>query len=517
MLRPSLPDFPSLTAPAAAPARLRSAGEPAARPGSYAARAAAGTPSVAADAPDREARMNDRETRFSARDSQLLTLSRNGQTPLLPRMAPKAAAGALLLRTSDGETRTITKPTRIGSSSDNDWVLPDSFVSQHHVLLSPDGDALLVADVGSRNGTFINGARVQRGELRLGSCLVIGRTQLRVCSTGQDSLLIGNSAAMQQVRAQIQRFAPTGMAVLVLGESGTGKELVARSLHEQSGLRGDLIAVNCGALPKELIESELFGHERGAFTGAQRRHLGCFGEADGGTLFLDEIGELPLELQPRLLRALESKAIRPVGSTREVPVEVRIVAATHQNLALAVQQGRFRADLYYRLCGLEVMIPPLRARSQDVGPLVRHFLSESGGRLQACSIADSELALVAKQPWPGNVRQLRHAVLRAMHLAGPLLTASDIVGPGASPGSARASELGFLSAPGHAAEPTATVPVLGRRFADIERDIYAHALEQTGGNRRAAAELLDVPKSTLHDKLRRLGLVASRKSAAQPA
>jgi DNA-binding NtrC family response regulator len=193
------------------------------------------------------------------------------------------------------------------------------------------------------------------------------------------------------------------------------------------------------------------------------------------------------------------------------------VAATHQNLALAVQQGRFRADLYYRLCGLEVVIPPLRARSQDVGPLVRHFLSDSGGRLQACSIAESELVLVAKQPWPGNVRQLRHAVLRAMHLAGPLLTASDIVGPGASPGSARASELGFLSAPGLAAEATATVPVLGRRFADIERDIYAHALEQTGGNRRAAAELLDVPKSTLHDKLRRLGLVASRKSAAQPA
>lgn len=517
MLRPSLPDFPSLTAPAAAPARLRSAGEPAARPSSYAARATAGTPSVAADAPDREARMNDRETRFGARDSQLLTLSRNGQTPLLPRMAPKAAAGALLLRTSDGETRTITKPTRIGSSPDNDWVLPDSFVSQHHVLLSPDGDALLVADVGSRNGTFVNGARVQRGELRLGSCLVIGRTQLRLCGTGQDSLLIGNSAAMQQVRAQIQRFAPTGMAVLVLGESGTGKELVARSLHEQSGLRGDLIAVNCGALPKELIESELFGHERGAFTGAQRRHLGCFGEADGGTLFLDEIGELPLELQPRLLRALESKAIRPVGSTREVPVEVRIVAATHQNLALAVQQGRFRADLYYRLCGLEVVIPPLRARSQDVGQLVRHFLSNSDGRLPACSISDSELQQVAKQPWPGNVRQLRHAVLRAMHLAGPLLTANDIVGPGASPEHLRAGGLGFMQGLGHASDTTSNVPVLGRRFADIERDIYAHALEQTGGNRRAAAELLDVPKSTLHDKLRRLGLVASRKSAAQPA
>jgi DNA-binding NtrC family response regulator len=252
-----------------------------------------------------------------------------------------------------------------------------------------------------------------------------------------------------------------------------------------------LIAINCGALPRELVESELFGHERGAFTGAQRRHLGCFGEADGGTLFLDEVGELPLELQPRLLRALESRTIRPVGSSREVPVDVRIVAATHRDLAAAVNQGSFRVDLYYRLCGLEITTPPLRQRPQDIPQLVRHFLGELSGHLPRCEMADAELAAVARHPWPGNVRQLRHAVLRAAHLAGPQLRASDLLGEG---------------------EPTVVLPaegpvqLRGRRFVDIEREVYVAALAQTRGNCRAAAELLSLPKSTLHDKLRRLGI-----------
>jgi len=426
----------------------------------------------------------------------------DGRTPLLASAAAgprqRSVREALVLRTSSGETRAITRPTRVGSGPDNDWILADPYISQQHALLSPDGDCLRVADRGSRNGTFLNGARVQQGELLLGGCLQLGGLQLRLCAGEKSPLLLGDSAAMVHVRQQIERFAPTGLPVLILGESGTGKELVARSLHEQSGRRGDLIAVNCGALPRELIESELFGHERGAFTGAQRRHLGCFGEADGGTLFLDEVAELPLELQPRLLRALESRAIRPVGSSRELPVDVRIVAATHGDLQAAVARGTFRADLYYRLCGLEIVTPPLRKRAADIPLLVRHFLGELGGTVLPREIADAELAVVMRRPWPGNVRQLRHAVLRAAHLAtGPRLLASDLVGESAE-----------------ATGPEGAVQLRGRRFADLEREIYVAALAQTGGNCRAAAELLAVPKSTLHDKLRRLGIQLQRGSAA---
>ncbi|MFO0573612.1 MAG: sigma 54-interacting transcriptional regulator [Polyangia bacterium] len=425
------------------------------------------------------------------------------RTPVLPLLSDRprhrAAASGLLLRADSGEARSVTRPIRIGSARDNDWVLADPYVSHHHAVLQPHGDGLRVVDRGSRNGTFLNGACVQSGELRLGGVLQLGRTQLRLCSTGQDSLLIGDSPAMAAVRQRIERFAPTLLPVLIAGESGTGKELVARSLHEQSGRPGALIVVNCGALPRELIESELFGHERGAFTGAQRRHLGCFGEADGGTLFLDEIGELPLDLQPRLLRALESRAIRPVGAAREVAVDVRLVAATHRDLLRLVAAGHFRADLYYRIAGLEIAVPPLRARPADVPLLVRHFLAAPPAP-PGCTIDDEELDRVARHPWPGNVRQLRHAVLRAVHLGGPRLCAADLLDePLHAAASARSS-------PGGAD----TVPVLGRRFIDIERDIYVHALSQTGGNRRAAAELLEIPKSTLHDRLRRLGIRLQR-------
>ncbi len=428
----------------------------------------------------------------------------DGRTPIFGQLPPagraRPRAEALVLRASSGATRCITGPTRVGSAPDNDWVLSDPYVSQYHALLSPEGEGLRVIDRGSRNGIFLNGARVKQGELQRGGWLQLGGLQLRLGASEKSPPLLGDSAAMVKVRQNIQRFAPTALPVLIYGESGTGKELVARSLHEQSGRRGELIAVNCGALPRELIESELFGHERGAFTGAQRRHLGCFGEADGGTLFLDEIAELPLELQPRLLRALESRAIRPIGSSRELPIDVRIVAATHRDLQAAVGRGSFRADLYYRLCGLTVVTPPLRKRPSDIPVLVRHFLRELAGPLPPREISDEELGLVAQRSWPGNVRQLRHAVLRAAYLAsGPRLAARDV-----------------LAEPDSLALPEGLLQLRGRRFADIEREIYVSALAQTGGNCRAAAELLAVPKSTLHDKLRRLGIPALRETAVRP-
>jgi DNA-binding NtrC family response regulator len=229
--------------------------------------------------------------------------------------------------------------------------------------------------------------------------------------------------------------------------------------------------------------------------------LGCFGEANGGTLFLDEIGELPLELQPRLLRALESRTIRPVGATREVPIDVRIVAATHRDLQQAVHKGLFRHDLYYRLAGLTVDIPPLRQRPTDIAVLARHFLHEAASELPGLSMADDELDLLTRDEWPGNVRELKMALLRAGHLHGPVLLAKDVLAD-------RARVI---------AQADDQIHVRGRRLIDIERDVLRAALRHAGGNQRAAAELLDLPKSSLSDRLRRLGIATKRTITGESA
>lgn len=437
-------------------------------------------------------------------------------TPLLMPIRSESTDSFLLCAQNAG-TRPLRTAMRIGRDQDNDWVIADSHASRHHVSLHPQGDWVRVRDLGSRNGTFINGVRIVDGQLRLGGRLIVGQTEFRLALPHEDRStdeLIGTSEAMQQVRQQVRRFAGSGLTVLILGESGTGKELVARALHRHSGRPGPLVTVNCGALPRELIESELFGHERGAFTGAQKRHLGCFGEAHGGTLFLDEVGELPLELQPRLLRALENRRIRPVGATREVDVDVRIVAATHRNLERAVQEGRFRADLYYRLCGLEIDIPPLRERRQDIPLLLRHFLqhAEQEGLPVPQPMRDEDLAKIVNDPWPGNVRELRAALLRAVHLGGPQLSAAAILPasrrtprPGAGP-----SLSAQRPAPVQSTDDTPPAVTSSLCFAEIERQTLLRALTQAGGSGRRAAELLGLPKSTVHDKLRRLGIPTGR-------
>ncbi len=439
--------------------------------------------------------------------------------PATPLLLPVASGStpSFLLCSSHAGARLLSSPICIGRDPDNDWVLADTHASRRHVSLQPVADGVRVRDLGSRNGTFINGVRVVEGQLRLGGRLTVGQTEFRLAlpagASGQDEL-IGDSHAMQQVRQQVQRFAASDVPVLILGESGTGKELVARAVHRHSGRSGPLLAINCGALPRDLIESELFGHERGAFTGAQKRHLGCFGEAHGGTLFLDEIGELPLELQPRLLRALENRTIRPVGATKEVAVDVRIVAATHRNLAQLVHEGRFRADLYYRLCGFEIVVPALRERRQDIPLLLRHFLLQAEGQgLPAVKPpSEADLARLQRDPWPGNVRELRAAVLRAVHLCGTQLMAADIL-PAARRLASHPADAGPDLAPQASPSPVAAGLPDGLVFADIERQIYLRALSQSGGSCRKAAELLALPKSTLHDKLRRLGIATGRMRA----
>ena len=304
--------------------------------------------------------------------------------------------------------------------------------------------------------------------------------------------LVGRSSAMIEVFKEVGRVARTEMTVLLMGESGTGKELVARAVHSNSARStGPFITVNMAALPRDLIESELYGHEKGSFTGAVDRRPGKFELASGGTLFLDEIGELPIELQAKLLRVLQEREIDRVGGSRALPVDVRVVAATNADLARSVEEGRFRRDLYYRLAVVPVRLPPLREREADVVLLARHFLARYGQQLKGRAVAlgkDAE-ALLLSHPWPGNVRELQNVIQRALlKLNGPRLGAADLTGLLPAAAAAERGLSGLVNAMLDGSEPEG-----GRYQAAIEaveRPLIAAAIARTKGqpaaSRRAA-------------------------------
>ena len=306
--------------------------------------------------------------------------------------------------------------------------------------------------------------------------------------------MIGSAPAMRELFAMIRAVAPSEASVLVLGESGTGKELVAKALHEGSprGARR-LVTVNCAALAENLLESELFGHEKGAFTGAQRQRDGLFVQADGGTLFMDEIGEMPVALQAKLLRALQQGEVQRLGSDRPVRVDVRIIAATNRDLQAEVAAGHFREDLYYRLNVIALRVPALRERPEDIPLLARHFLDRFAQRNRKSfrGFTPRAMDLMLRHDWPGNVRELENAVERAVILApGDMITERDL------PAGLRADEQG-QDAPGHAA---------GLSLEDAEREAIARTLEQVGHNKSEAARVLGVTRVTLRNKMRKFGL-----------
>ena len=404
--------------------------------------------------------------------------------------SPGASAINFALRTDDGRDIPIGRQLNIGSASDNDLVLADPFVSARHCVVGRTGTRCIVVDGGSRNGTWLAGGRVVRAELIAGARLVVGQTLLRVVTDRGvgDTSLLGRSPAMERLRRELKRVATTRFAVLLLGESGTGKELAARAVHAASGRGGAFVALNCGAIASELVESELFGHERGAFTGATTRRPGVFEEADGGTLFLDEIGELPLTLQPKLLRALETGTIRAVGATGERRMDVRVVAATHRQLPRLIEEGAFRHDLYHRLAQLELRLPPLRERPEDILVLAHHFLEELVGEVGVKTFSTDTLSAMRAHAWPGNVRELRNAVQRGAVLGATVLEPEDV--------------LPQTQVEASAATITSSTSSLGA----IERAAIASALRRSRGNRRAAAMALGVPKSTLCDKVKRYGI-----------
>jgi DNA-binding NtrC family response regulator len=315
----------------------------------------------------------------------------------------------------------------------------------------------------------------------------------------QESLvdLVGRAPAMQRLYRQIQRLAPTDATVLIEGESGTGKELVARALHKLSA-RADaaFVAVNCAAIPEGLIEAEFFGAERGAYTGAQAARAGWFEQADGGTLFLDEIGELPLHLQPKLLRALQEGRITRVGGSREQAVDVRVLAATNRDLKREVEQGRFREDLYWRLNVVALRTPPLRERREDIALLVEHLAARAARlhRLPQASLPKPLLRALIDRPWPGNVRELANTVERIL-LLGEEDEFADDAGDGERDQAAdEASDGGFR------------LPAEGLRFEALERSLLQQALERAQGQRKRAAGLLGLSYKTFLYRLEKHGL-----------
>lgn len=329
-----------------------------------------------------------------------------------------------------------------GRGSTHDVVLTDDSVSTSHfeIRLTPQG--VLLQDLGSTNGTWIGRGRLGDGTVSLydGATFHAGDTKLRltridvgrVARSDRPRLgtMTGASPAIREIFAMLVRLAPTPLTTLITGETGTGKEEVARTLHDLSGRRGPFVVLDCGSLPMTLAESKIFGHVKGAFTGANADRVGAFEEADGGTLLLDEIGELPLELQPKLLRMLDRREVERVGSNKRRAVDVRVLAATHRNLAHMVAEGRFRLDLLHRLRQVELCVPPLRERPEDVAVLAHHFLERTRivhGDVVASRIDDPVLEVLVRRYWEGNVRELRQTIEALAHLAkGNVITLDEL-------------------------------------------------------------------------------------------
>src|SRR5437667_3233476 len=391
----------------------------------------------------------------------------------------------------------------VGADATNQVVLEDRYVSRFHCRLVPQGGRWVLKDLSSPNGTYPDGARVAEAEIEAGARIRLGSAELRVERAGrrlEASLpgLVACDSALGPVLELLRRAAPSSLPVTSLGESGTGKEVAARAVHELSHRRtGPFVPLNCGAISRELAESELFGHERGSFTGAITSAPGAFAAADGGTLFLDEIGDLPAPLQVKLLRALEAGEVKPVGAPKPRRIDVRVVCATHHDLRMRMRDGAFREDLFYRLRGVTVELPPLRARPHDILPLAEHFLPPDR------SFAPDARAALLAHPWPGNVRELRHVVQLAS-----LLSEAQVI---------RAYALRFDDSPlrtwaPRVCEPGATAPaesaveLRGRTLYELEELAIRAALARHGGNRRAVSAELGIARSSLLRKLDALRL-----------
>ena len=401
-------------------------------------------------------------------------------------------------------------PIRVGTGPAAELRLTDPTVSRLHCTFEVKPRGVRVVDLGSTNGVLVQGVRIQDGELTGGATVVLGSTVLRLEVTA-DAMRValspidrfgevrGGSAEMRRLYAILERVAPTDATVLVQGETGTGKDAVAQAIHRASRrAERPFVAVDCGAIAENLIESELFGHTRGAFSGAVSDRRGLFEEAHEGTLFLDEIGELPLSLQPKLLRALETREVRRVGANTSRRVDVRVVAATNRPLANAVNEGTFREDLYYRLAVVEIALPPLRARREDIATLASHFYAQITGQEEP--LRPELVANLSARAWPGNVRELRNFIERTVSLGWAEQIDALPRGVETAP---PAAALGLVSSDLPLKEARA-------RWTSMFEVLYAKALlARTAGNVTRAAELAQVNRRSFQRLMESHGVRSS--------
>jgi len=424
----------------------------------------------------------------------------------------------------DVEAHTI----RIGARRGNDVQLTDSKVSGLHCEIRLDDRGYRLRDLDSTNGTYVSSLRINDVYIAAGAQIALGSTRLKfdplgesieieLADTDRFGSMIGRSVKMRELFARLEKLARTDTTVLVTGETGAGKELVAEALHDHSPRaknNGPFVVLDCGSIPPNLIESELFGHERGAFTGATNSYAGAFERAHQGTVFLDEIGELPLAMQPKLLRVLERKEVRRVGGTKTIEVDVRIVAATNRDLGVEVNRGRFREDLYYRLAVARVHVPPLRERKDDLPLLIEHILTTTPGG-ETASIAQETIDLMMKHDWPGNVRELRNVIERAVLLAEAPDSEDSLR---RAPAPVAKNEPSITVTPSQTATSTdaqMTVPVdvsipfknaKQNVISEFERRYISRLLAQHDGNISAAARAAGIDRMSIHKMLHRLGL-----------
>jgi DNA-binding NtrC family response regulator len=399
-------------------------------------------------------------------------------------------------------------PCVVGRGASCQVVVDDAEVSTCHCELTATSGGVRVRDLHSRNGTFVHAARLEPGgslyltadaRLRVGQSWfvvrVTGTEELQLSRAGHFGPLIGRSAAMRRIYAQLGKIAPHEVSVLITGETGTGKELVAQAIHEASRrASGPFVIVDCTNIPASLAESTLFGHEKGAFTGAVSRRISPFVEAAGGTIFFDELGELPYDLQAKLLRAIEARQVQSVGSTRYQDVDVRIVAATRRNLLSEINEKRFREDLYYRIAQTVVWVPPLRERPDDIPDLITLFLEDLGDPGAIGRIDRPVRDRLMRHDWPGNVRELRNVMAAALaHSNGGPFEVADLLAPdGGRP-------LLLQAGPG-AAQPWS------EQIEKFEREFFATLHRETGGNLSEMARRSGLARSTVRRYLTRYGL-----------